>query len=216
VEHVMFLMSAANDPRFKADGVVRAMRIGQTAVLVRIENESDRVNVNTASGVLLRALVIEVGGAPAVADRLAAAILDWRTSGINPRPVGAKAPEYRAAGLAYGPPGTPFQSVAELKDVFGMTPVLFERLAPHLTVLTDGDPDMSTRDPFVARALVDALGVADDTGGAQQTADQVLRISVTALGKGSSRYSIVVVASADFQTASPRVNFLLRERGSPM
>jgi general secretion pathway protein K len=216
VAHVVFLMIAARDPGMLPNGAIRQVRVGQTWVLVRIENENDRVNLNTASGALLRALIIQVGGAPGLADRVAAAILDWRTAGANPRPGGAKAADYRAAGRAYGPPGAPFQSVGELADVLGMTPDLFTRLAPHLTVLTDGDPDLSTRDPIVARALTDAAGVADVTEAGEQTADQMLRINVTAVGKGSARYSIEVVASADFQSASPRVNILSRERGTSM
>jgi general secretion pathway protein K len=213
VQNVAFLILAAKDPQFQTDGGVRQLRVGQTPVFVRVENESDRINLNTASAVLLRSLIIEVGGAPGLADRLAAAILDWRTSGANPRRGGVKASDYRAAGRNYGPPGTPFQSVDELADVLGMTPDLFVRMAPHLTVLTDGDPDMSTRDPVVARALTDAAGGADDVGAAQQTADSLLRISVTAVGRGAARYSIVVVVSGNLQNASPRVNILLRERG---
>ena len=212
VANVMFQMQAAKDPRLRADGVAHEVRIGGTAVLLRIENESDRVNLNTASAVLLRSLIIEVGGAAAVADHLAAAILDWHTSGANSRAGGAKAPDYQAAGRPYRPPGTPFRSVDELTSVLGMTADLYARLAPHLTVLSDGDPDMSTRDPIVARALVDAAGVADDATLEPQTGDQVLRISVTAVGHQSARYSMVVVASADFRNASPRVNILLRQR----
>jgi general secretion pathway protein K len=216
VANVMFGMLAARDARFAADGVVREVRIGRIPVLVRVEDENDRINLNTASGSLLRALIIDVGGASALANRLAATILDWRTSGVSARQGGAKAADYLAAGRAYGPPGTPFQSVAELADVLGMTPDLFKRLAPHLTVLTDGDPDLSTRDPLVARALTDAAGVADDTGGAQQTADQLLRINATAIGRDGARRSIVVVASADFRSRSPRVNLLLRAHGTTL
>jgi general secretion pathway protein K len=216
ISDIMFRMLAARDARFQADGAVRELRVGPTLVLVRVENESDRVNLNTASGALLRALISQAGSEPATADRLAAAILDWRTSGANPRRGGAKAADYRAAGLAYGPPGTPFQTVDELAGVLGVTPDLFERVAPHLTVLTDGDPDLSTRDPVVARALTDASGVADDIGGSQQAADQVLRITVTAIGNGAARYAAVVVASADFQNASPHVSVLLHERGGLM
>jgi general secretion pathway protein K len=211
VADVMFHMLAARDSRFRADGVTREIVVGQTPILVRIENEGDRINLNTSPPVLLRALIVQMGVAPALADRLAAAILDWRTSSANPRPNGAKAPQYRAAGLSYGPPGTPFQSIGELADVLGMTPDLFERLAPHLTILTDGDPDMSTRDPVVARALMDAAGGADGLGGPQQAVEFVLRITVTAVGRDAARYAVVVVASADFQTVSPRVNILLRE-----
>jgi general secretion pathway protein K len=216
LQNVMFLVMAARDPSLQPNGMVREIRIGPTPVLVRVENESDRVNLNTASGALLRALIIETGGAPGVANQLAAAILDWRTGGSNPRPNGAKAPQYQAAGRAYGPPGAPFQSVGELADVLGMTPDLFARMAPHLTVLTDGDPDMSTRDPVVARALTDAAGVADVTETPEPTSDQVLRITITAIGAGAARYAMVAVASADFQSASPRVNILLRERVNPV
>ena len=216
VANVIFLLLAARDKGFRADGAVRELRVGQTPVLVRVENESDRVNLNTASAPLLRALFMQVGSEPASADRLAAVILDWRTSGANPRRGGAKAADYRAAGLAYGPPGTPFQSVDELADVLGMTPNLFQRIAPHLTVLTDGDPDLSTRDPVVARALIDAAGVADDTVGSQPIADQVFRISVTAIGSGTARYEATFVASADFQNVSPHVNILWHERGGSM
>jgi general secretion pathway protein K len=216
VANVVFLTGAAKDPRFLADGIVHELHVGSTTVLVRIENESDRINLNTASGLLLRALMIDLDAAPSVADRLAAAILDWRTSGAAARRGGTKAGDYRAAGLFYSPPGTPFQSVAELADVLGMTPDLFARMAPHLTVLTDGDPDLSTHDPVVARALVDAAGVADDVGGTLQLADQLLRIHVTAVGKGAARYSLVVVASADFQSAARRVNILLREHDNPL
>ncbi|WP_428534840.1 general secretion pathway protein GspK [Rhodopila sp.] len=216
VADVMFHMQAAADPRLRADGVVHQVRIGQTAVLVRIENETDRVNLNTASGDLLKSLIIQVGGPPALADRLAAAILDWHTENASPRQGGAKAADYRAGGRNYGPPGTPFQSVHELTEVLGMTADLYARLAPHLTVLSDDDPDMSSRDPIVARALSDASGVADDAATSQataaRTADEMLRIHATALGPQSSRYSIVVVASANFRNASPRVNILLRQR----
>lgn len=210
VADVLFQMLAVRNPRFQTDSAVQQVRVGRTPVLVRVGSENDRINLNTASASLLHALFFELGSPPALANQLAAAILDWRTSGANPRPNGAKAADYLAAGRTYGPPGTPFQSVDELADVLGMTPDLFERTAPHLTVLTDGDPDLTTRDPVVARALVDSAGVADDTGGSPQTADQVLRITVTAVGTGAARYTAVVVAAADFQNASPHVNILLR------
>ncbi|HEX3574473.1 MAG TPA: hypothetical protein VHU42_07725 [Rhodopila sp.] len=212
VADAMFAIMARHDPGIQPNGSTRQVRIGQTPVLIRVGNESDRVNLNTASGALLQALITEVGGSPALANSISAAVLDWRTYGVDPRPNGAKAPAYRAAGRAYGPPGAPFQSVGELADVLGMTPDLFARLEPHLTVLTDGDPDLSTHDPVVARALTDAAGVADITEAPEPTSDQVLRINATAVGSGSARYSLVVVASADLQSPSPRINILLRER----
>jgi general secretion pathway protein K len=192
--------------------MARVLRIGQTAVSVRIENETDRIDLNAAPAALLHALIVEVGTAPAEADRLTAAILDWRTPGAKARDGGAKASQYQAAGLAYAPPGEPFQSVGELADVLGMSPALLQRLAPHVTVLTNSDPDMTTRDAVVSRALTDAAGVAGGTAGALDSADQVLRITVTAIGQESARYGAMVVASADFHGKSPRVDVLFRQR----
>jgi general secretion pathway protein K len=213
VANVMFSLQAARDARIQPDGITREIRIGQTPVLVRVEKESDRINLNRASPALLRALITEVGGTPAVAPQLAAAIVDWHSDGTDTGQDAAQAPRYRAASLAYGPPGTRFQSVGELADVLGMTPGLFERLAPHLTVLTKDDPDVNTRDPVVARALTDTAGVADASVGSQQASDDdVLRIVTTAVGTGNARYASVVVASADFQETAPRINILLHER----
>jgi general secretion pathway protein K len=213
VANVMYSMVAAGDQSIRPDGQVREVRIGQTPVRVQVEKESDLVNLNTTDAPLLRALVTEVGGTPAVANGIAGAILDWRTEDTDLRPSGVEAPQYRAAGRVYGPPKSPFRSVEELADVLYVTPALFARLAPHLTVWTDDDPNMSTRDPVVARALEDAAGVADVTE-RYQTAGRMFRISVVAFGTGAARYSRVVVAAADFQNAPPRVNIMLRERGS--
>ena len=41
------------------------------------------------------------------------------------RPNGAEAPDYRAAGLKYGPSNAPFETVGELARVLGMTPASF-------------------------------------------------------------------------------------------
>jgi general secretion pathway protein K len=212
VQQVMFAMQAAHDPAFRPGGREIELRIGQTAVLARIESETDRINLNTASPALLRALLIETGSPAAQADLLVATILDWRTAGASPRQRGAKAPDYRAAGLGYGPPGAPFESVDELADVLGMTRALFDRLAPHLTVFTDGDPDLTTHDPVVARALTDAAGESDTTSVAQQSAEDVMRISVTAIGRDGARYAEMVVTSAEVQDGPPRVKILLRQR----
>jgi hypothetical protein len=94
-----------------------------------------------------------------------------------------------------------------------MTPALLDRLSPHLTVLTDSDPDMATRDPVVALALTDAAGAAEDALAVQQSVVDVVRITATAVGHDAARYTETVVATADFQNTTPRVSILLRQRG---
>ena len=131
--------------------------------IVRVTRLAGRVIPNTASEALLSSLLqrVVVGAKPAAS--LAAAIVDWRTPGQLARPLGAKRPQYRAAGLPYSPPGTPFETVEELRQVLGMTPDLVARLAPHMSVYYPGDPVRSAADPVVLGVLRDIEAGEDST-----------------------------------------------------
>jgi len=87
-----------------------------------------------------------------------------------------KASQYQAAGLNYGPPGAPFESLSELGDVLGMTPALLQALAPHLTLYSDGDPEPALADPVV-RAALRNLGASATASEAEA---RVVRITATA------------------------------------
>ncbi len=153
VQHAIYGMLEPPERRWEADGTAHIVRSRSAVIAVRLEDEGGKVNPNLASDSLLRALLEQVGAPPATAASLAAAIADWRTPGAQPRKLGAKAAQYAAAGLDYGPPGTEFHDLDELGAVLGMTPELLARLRPHLTVYTEADPDGSTRDPVVAAVL---------------------------------------------------------------
>lgn len=168
------------------------LRIGATLVRLIAENEATRLNPNRAQAIELAALLQQVGADALSSAAIAAAILDWRTDGTDPRPGGAKAPQYRAAGRAYGPPGTPFRSVAELGQVLGMTPTLLDRLRPHLTVFTDFGPLGVSSDPVVARALQAAAQAGALPQGGDLGAIAVVRI--TAVGFGPNGASITLQA----------------------
>lgn len=128
-------------------------RVGAVAVGVRLEDLSGRMNPNFASATMMEALLLRLGAPPGSAQNLAAAIVDWRTPGLKPSPHGAKAPEYRLAGLAYGPPGRPFENLDEMGFVLGMTPQLLAAMKPHLTLWSTGDPDPAFADAVVLTAL---------------------------------------------------------------
>jgi general secretion pathway protein K len=159
-------------------------------VVVEVQSQSGLVNPNVASPALLRALMVRLGADPQRAFTMARAIADWRTPGQGSGPGAAKAPQYRAAGLDYGPPGAPFETLGELHDVLGMTPDVLAALAPHLTLYSDRDPDLATSDPVVWTALRDT-GV---TGRPAQASGQVIRITATAQrpqGTRAARRAIV-------------------------
>ena len=128
-------------------------RFGDARVLVGLVDLSGRMNPNIASATMIQALLMGLGVLPQAAQNLAAAIVDWRTPGLSPSPHGAKAPEYRAAGLAYGPPGRPFESLDEPGYVLGMNPALLAAMKPHLTLWSTADPDPAFADALVLAAL---------------------------------------------------------------
>jgi general secretion pathway protein K len=67
-------------------------------------------------------------------DSLLDAIEDWRDPDDLRRLNGAELREYQAAGRTLGPMDAPFTRVEELQQVLGITPEIYQRLEPWLTV----------------------------------------------------------------------------------
>ncbi|WP_051412620.1 MULTISPECIES: general secretion pathway protein GspK [Pseudoxanthomonas] len=157
---IEYAMARLADPhpqrRWAADGRPYAWSFAGASVELRIVDESGKVDINQADPVLLAALLRAVGTEPAAAQQLAGAIADWRDPDSLVQPGGgAEDPAYAAAGRAYGAKNAPFQSVAELHRVLGMTPELFAALAPHLTVFS-GMPRPNAE--FAPAPVLAALG----------------------------------------------------------
>ncbi len=153
VAEAVFHLLARGAQAWPAHGV-HTVRVGRGVADVRIENTAGKVNPNTASPPLLRALIAQCGRSDADAVRLARAILLWR-SAPDDAPDGewVNAAAYRAAGLGYAPPSQPFQSEEEVGLTLGMTPATYDCLAPHLSLYQPGEPSLRTDDPLIARAL---------------------------------------------------------------
>jgi general secretion pathway protein K len=143
---VLALLDPRPDMRWRTDGVPQIIDFEGTRMRVQIQDELGRIDLNNADGALLISLFQSVGLDAQAASALVDKILDWRDAGGLKRLNGAKEPEYRDAGLAYRPRNGPFQSVDELKLVMGMTPDLFRRVEPAVTVYS-GRPSI---DPQVA------------------------------------------------------------------
>lgn len=154
IESALFELARTDTRREDGLGTLR-LRLGGALVTVRATSLSGLVNPNVATPELLRAILVRLGAAPPQAESLASAIVDWHLPGQQRRADGAKAPQYQAAGLDYGPPGAPFESVGELREVLGMTPALFAALRPYLTLYTDAPPDAAVAPPLVLAALRD-------------------------------------------------------------
>ena len=168
----------------------RQVRIDGTLVDLSVSDEGNLLNPNLAGAIELTTLFEELGADTQTAKTLAAAILDWRTDGTLPRPSGAKAPQYRAAGRVYGPADTSFSSIAELGLVLGMTPALLDLLRPHLTVFTSLDPIGASTHSIVARAVRAATSAGSLPKGGDLGSITVQRI--TAAGYGPDGASTVM------------------------
>jgi general secretion pathway protein K len=138
-------------------------------------------------------LLLECGADSSTAISLAASIVDWRTPGSQARARGAKGPQYAAAGRNYAPPGAAFRSVAELRDVLGMTPHLVARLRPHLTVFTDTNPDRWSADAVVDAAVSSLNGARPPMSGNDTGAVMIVTIHVLAQGIGGGASSTEAV-----------------------
>jgi len=148
--------------QWPVDGTPRQIIFAGAPVRVAIFSALGQVDLNGAARPILFSLFAAAGLDQTDANIMADRVLDWREPGNLKRLNGAKAADYRAAGLNYGPRGAPFQTVDELNLVLGMTPALYATLAPDITVYSV----LPTPQPQAAPALVlrargtDAPGIA--------------------------------------------------------
>ncbi len=149
----MHQFDTSSSGHWRADGRLYPVRLPQADVLVSVLSEGRKLPLNTAPTVLIAAVLRQVGMDPHGAAVLADQIGDWRSPANFPLKLGAKAPQYRAAGRQWGPANRAFRSVSELRLLLSMTPALYDRLAPHVTAYTQSAPAVTSADPLVAAAL---------------------------------------------------------------
>ncbi|MET0327823.1 MAG: type II secretion system minor pseudopilin GspK [Luteimonas sp.] len=180
---------AASDPmlQWQPDGRPYAWRFHGVDVELRIVDETGKVDLNAADGTLLAALLQSTGAEQAVALQVAGAIVDWRDEDDFVQITGgAESADYAAMGRPYGAKNAPFETVAEVEQVLGMTPALYEAVAPYLTIHSR----LPTPAPQFAQApVLQAMGVEADPILAARAATGA-QLAGALLGGGSGTYSI--------------------------
>ncbi len=161
-----------------------------------LDDEQSRINLNTAPGDLLARLLESVGGVSRKeSTEIAAAIEDWRDKDDQARPLGAEGFYYRSRPQGYGCKDGPFENVEELLLVKGVSPQLYGRLSPSLTVYGSGHLNLNTarRETLAALGLTEA-GVGGlvqflaGEDGQERTADDRLLSSLAALDSDLSAW----------------------------
>jgi general secretion pathway protein K len=134
VRAVLGISDLRAERRWRVDATAQTIVHDGLRIGISVQDETGRIDLNAASGSLIRQLLLGSGLSPDGAGAMSDRILDWRsTSGLNSLN-GASDADYRAAGIGYSPRRGPFQTVDELRLVLGMTPALFARIRPALTV----------------------------------------------------------------------------------
>lgn len=122
-------------------------------------DESARVSLNESDEALLTSLFLAAD--PALpkesAKGIAQSVIDWRDSDSNLLAEGAESQYYEGLPKPYPAPNRPFQSVEELSMVKGMTPELFAKVRPFVTVYSGGRVNFNT----ASQTVLKALGLSD-------------------------------------------------------
>lgn len=150
---VLGLFDPSAERRWRSDGVPRSFDFNGVAIKISIQDELGRIDINQAEASVLVGLLKSAGLDPDAASALTDRILDWRTATALKHLNGAKATDYAAAGSDYRPRNGPFQGMDELLLVLGMTPEIFGRIEPAITVYSGRqfvDPQVAPREVLLA------------------------------------------------------------------
>jgi hypothetical protein len=104
-------------------------------------------------------LLTAIGVDHGQAEQIAQAAGDWADQDSDARGRGGERDNYLRAGRLALPPNTPITSVSELRDLMGMTPDIYARIAPYFATVATGQININKADPIVLRSLP---GITDE------------------------------------------------------
>ena len=146
------------DPRIRqrwiGDGRAYRFQYDHAAVVVQAVDEGGKVDLNTDTPEALQGLFRAAGLPPDQASQLADRVVEWRSLPTLPNQADDQRAAYAAAGRDYGPRHGPFATIEEVQMVLGMTPALYQRIAPVLTIWAGNtSPNPNTAPPLALQAI---------------------------------------------------------------
>jgi general secretion pathway protein K len=142
------------DPWLDADSIFSgAILVDSVPVEVQALDLGTQLNINSMGEQQLRTFFSFALRDFATADKIAQAVLDWRDADSIPRSNGAERDEYIREGRLALPTNETFREVSDLLSVVGMTPEIYDRVAPFLTTRGSGVININSADTVVLRAI---------------------------------------------------------------
>ncbi len=158
---ILKLLEPAGETAWRHDGTVQDVTVAGGHVSIMIEDEGGKVDLNHAPDEILKGVFASAGIDSDRLDAIVDAVVDWRDTDDLRRLNGAEDRDYRAAGLAYGAKDRPFEVLDELLHVLGMTPEIYAKALPALTVYSgQARIDFNTA-PRQALLALPGVGVDD-------------------------------------------------------
>lgn len=161
---MLMLLHPDEAQRWSADSSIYEFEFEGAIIRVKIIDEAGKININNPDPELLRGALEFAGADPELQDKIIDGIQDWQDNDDQPRPQGAEADDYAAAGLSYGPGNQQFQVINELQMVLGMNADLYNLLEPILTVHSNTnkvDPTKAPREVLMVLPDMDEKMVDD-------------------------------------------------------
>lgn len=150
---ILQLLAETSDTPLHPDGTVYDWSYADRAVRYAVRDATGMIDVNHAGAESLQAVLAEIGVEPDRQDTIIGALLDWRDSDDRTQLHGAEDADYAALGYGWSARDGALLSVEEVRYLPGMTPVLFDDLAPFLTIYSGrSDVNLEFAAPLLVRA----------------------------------------------------------------
>jgi len=163
--------------QWKADGLPHTWSENGVQMSVTAKSETAKIDLNFAAEPLLKKAFTSAGATDEEADAIVAAVKDWTDADNLKRPNGAEADDYKTAGKKVLPANDFFVAIEELQNVMGISPKLYNAVAPFLTV-HGRSPGIDPQSASIAvLSLVPGIDAAQAQSWVKQR-DQALREGV--------------------------------------
>jgi len=155
---ILGVLERSADGAWRLDGSARKLAYADGSVIVRVQNEAGKIDLNRAEADLLANLFRTTGSDDDTAKALGDAIADWkrRRRAHWREPADEIAPNVSMGDVQ------PFLALEELQQVPGMTPEIYDRASPYLTVYSGSarvDPLSAPREVLLSLPGADAREV---------------------------------------------------------